>query len=181
MIGYLCEYLLNCGRRRVLPKDIKYSVTGLIMCTVIHKRVWTISEVAFNRSWRISTTPNTTKIFLIILKLIQQSIMVILSCLAKKNQNLNSRKKSSVYYWKLRFQGRNACKLPFLVINWTFFPRIQILIFLPEATQNNHIRLLSKFGNDQKNLVLLGAVDTHQLLLKTLLNLGGLRSGQVKG
>ena len=54
--------------------------------------------IAFNRSWRISTTPNTTKIFLIIFKLIQQSNMVILSCLAKKNQNLNSRKKSSVYY-----------------------------------------------------------------------------------
>ena len=52
----------------------------------------------FNRSWRISTTPNTTKIFLIIFKLIQQAIMVILSCLAKKNQNLNLRKKSSVYY-----------------------------------------------------------------------------------
>ena len=51
----------------------------------------------FNRSWRISTTPNTTKIFLIIFKLIKQSNMVTMSCLAKKNQNLNSRKKSSVY------------------------------------------------------------------------------------
>ena len=50
----------------------------------------------FNRSLRISTTPNTTKNFLIIFKLTQQSIMVILSCLA--NQNLNSRKKNSVYY-----------------------------------------------------------------------------------
>ena len=66
-----------------------------------------------NRSWCISTTPNTTKIFLIILKLIQQSIMAILSRLAKKNQNLNLRKQSSVYYWKLCFQGRNVCKLPF--------------------------------------------------------------------
>ena len=119
----------------------------------------------FNRSWRISTTPKTTKIFLIIFKLIQQSIMVILSCLAKKNQNLNLRKKSSVYYWKLRFQGRNACKLPFLVINWTFFPRIQILIFLCETTQNDHNRLLYKFENDQKKLVVLGVVDMHQLLL----------------
>ena len=54
--------------------------------------------LVLNRSWRISTTPNTTKNFLIIFKLIQQAIMVILSCLAKKNQNLNSRKKSSVYY-----------------------------------------------------------------------------------
>ena len=44
---------------------------------------------------QLPTQPN---FFLIIFKLIQQSIMVILSCLAKKNQNLNSRKKSSVYY-----------------------------------------------------------------------------------
>ena len=102
----------------------------------------------FNRSWRISTTPNTTKIFLIIFKLIQQSNIVILSCLVKKNQNLNLRKKKSVYYWKLRFQGRNACKLPFLVINWTFFPQIQISIFLREATQNDHIRLLYKFETE---------------------------------
>ena len=51
---------------------------------------------------------------------VQQSVMVILSCLAKKNQNLNSRKKSSVYYWKLCFQVRNAHKPPFSVINWTF-------------------------------------------------------------
>ena len=53
-------------------------------------------------------------------------------------------------YCKLRFQGRNACKLPLLVINWTFFPRIQILIFLCEITQNDHKRLLYKFENDQK-------------------------------
>ena len=55
-------------------------------------------ECKFNRSWRISTTPDTTKLFLIIFKLIEQSNMVILSCLAMKNQNLNARKKSSVYY-----------------------------------------------------------------------------------
>ena len=110
-----------------------------------------------NRSWRISTTPNTTKIFLIIFKLIQESIMVILSCLARKNQNLNSRKKTSVYYWELHFQGRNACKLPFLVINWFFFPRIQILSFLRETTQNAHNSLLYKFENDQKNFGCLGS------------------------
>ena len=107
-----------------------------------------------NRSWRISTTRKTTKIFLIIFKLIQQYIMVILSCVAKKNKNLNLRKKSSVYYWKLRFQGRNTCKLPFLVINWTFFPRIQILFFLCETTQNDHNSLLYKFENDQKKFLL---------------------------
>ena len=43
---------------------------------------------------QLPTHPN----FLIIFKLIQQSIMVILKCIEKKNQNLNSRKKSSVYY-----------------------------------------------------------------------------------
>ena len=75
----------------------------------------------FNRSWRISTTPNTTHIFLIIFKLIQQSNMVILSCLAKKNQNLNSRKKSSVYYWKGRFVGVSVLKTQLSVINWTYF------------------------------------------------------------
>ena len=51
-----------------------------------------------NRSWHISTTPNTTKKKLFGFKLIQQSSMVTLSCLAKKNQNLNLRKKSSVQY-----------------------------------------------------------------------------------
>ena len=64
--------------------------------------------------------------------------------------------KSSVYYWKLRFQGRNACKPPFSVINWTFFPRIQILISLCETTQNDHNRLLYKFENDQKKIGCVG-------------------------
>ena len=43
----------------------------------------------FNRSWRITETPNTTNFFLIVFKFIQQSNMVILSCLAKKNRKLN--------------------------------------------------------------------------------------------
>ena len=36
--------------------------------------------------------------FFTIFKLIQHYDMVILSCLTKKNQNLNSRKKSLIYY-----------------------------------------------------------------------------------
>ena len=52
-----------------------------------------------NRRWHISATPNTTKKICALFKLIQRSNMVTLSCLAKKNQNLNLRKKSSVYYW----------------------------------------------------------------------------------
>ena len=47
----------------------------------------------FNRSWRITETPNTTNFFLIVFKFIQQSNMVILSCLFKKKQKLNLRKK----------------------------------------------------------------------------------------
>ena len=111
----------------------------------------------FNRSWRISTTPNTTKNCLIIFKLLQQSNLVILSRLTKRYQNLNPRKKSSVYYWKGRFMGVSALKTQLSVINWTFFPRIQILIFLREATQNDHIRLLYKFENDQKNFGCVGS------------------------
>ena len=103
------------------------------------------------------------QIFLIIFKLIQQSNMVSLSCLI---WNLNLRKKSSLYYWKGRFVGISGWKTQLSVINWTFFPQVQILIFLRKATQNDHIRLLYKFENIKKNLVVLGVVDKRQLLLK---------------
>ena len=121
--------------------------------------------VLFNRCWHISTTPNTPKFFFIRSKLIQGSNMVILSCLAKKNQNLNARKKSSVYYWKGRFVGISGLKTHLSLINWTFFPRIQILIFHCEATQYDHIRSLYEFGTDKKKLGVLGVVDMRQLLL----------------
>ena len=81
--------------------------------STLRDKTLSFMDVLFNRSWRISTTPNTTKFFLIIFKLIQQPIMVILSCFAKKNQNLNSRKKSSVSYWKGRFAGVSALKCNF--------------------------------------------------------------------
>ena len=119
-----------------------------------------------NRSWRISTTPNTTKHFLIIFKLIQQSKMVILSCLAKKNQNLNSRKKSSVYYWKGRFVGVSGLKTQLSVINWTFFPQIQILIFLLGQLRMTILDCCISLKIIKKNLVVLGVVDMRQLLLK---------------
>ena len=38
-----------------------------------------------------------------------------------------------------------------------FFPLIQILIFLCEATQNDHIRLLYKFERDKKNFGCVGS------------------------
>ena len=58
---------------------------------------------------------------------------------------------------KGKFAGVCALKTQLSVINWTFFPRIQILIFLREATQNDHIRLLYKFENDQKNFGCVGS------------------------
>ena len=64
----------------------------------------------------------TQPFFLITFKPIQQSNMVILSCPAKKNQNLNLRIKSSVYYWKGGFVGVSGLKTQLSVINWTFFP-----------------------------------------------------------
>ena len=60
---------------------------------------------------------------ILLFKLIHQYNIVTLSW------NLNSRKKSSVYYWKLSFHATNFRKSPFSVIKWTFFPRVQILIF----------------------------------------------------
>ena len=89
--------------------------------------------------------------------------MVILSCLTKKNQNLNARKKSSVYYWKLRFQGRNACKLPFLEINWTFFLAIKFWF------RNDHNRLLYKFEKDKKNFGCVGSCGYAPASVKYLL------------
>ena len=38
-----------------------------------------------------------------------------------------------------------------------FFPQIQILIFLREATQNDRIRLLYKFENDHKKFGCVGS------------------------
>ena len=110
-----------------------------------------------NRSWRISTTPKTPKFFFIRSKRIQGFNIVILSCLAKKNQNLNARKKSSVYYWKGRFVGVSGLKTHLSLINWTFFPRIQILIFHCEATQYDHIRSLYEFGTDKKKFGCVGS------------------------
>ena len=43
------------------------------------------------------------------------------------------------------------------VINWTFFPQVQISIFLCEATKNDHIRMLYKFENDQKKFGCVGS------------------------
>ena len=89
-----------------------------------HSNIWDelheIISKYINRRWHISTTPNTTKKFCTPFKLIQQSNMVTLSGLAKKNQNLNPRKKSSVYYWKWRFPKVCGMKTQLSVMNWTF-------------------------------------------------------------
>ena len=69
-----------------------------------------------NRSWRISKTPNTTKNVLIIFKLIQQSIMVILSSLVRKNQNLNSRKKKFSLLLRVAFSRQKCLQWYFVAI-----------------------------------------------------------------
>ena len=79
---------------------------------------WKISTM-FNRRWHISTTPSTTKIFCTLFKLIQPSNMVTLSCLAKKNQNLNPRKKKFSLLLKDEFSYH---KLWEISISW---PRVQ--------------------------------------------------------
>ena len=85
----------------------------------IHKELWCHSfldrkSLKNNRRWHISTTLNTTNFFTIF-KLTLQSNMITLSCLTKKNQNLDSRWKSSVYYWRRRFVAWNGLKTQLLV------------------------------------------------------------------
>ena len=152
-----CQF--GCGILKMVGPKLKDFCPGIDM----------LKGNCFYRSWDISTTPNVTKFFFIPFKLIQQPNMVTLSYLAKKNQNLNARKKSSVYYWKLRFQGWNAHEPPFSGINWNFFPCIQTLIFLREATQNDHIRLLYKFERDKKNFGCVRSCGYSSASVKTIL------------
>ena len=114
----------------------------------------------------ISTTSNTTKFFLSLSNLCSNLIWSFWVASRRKIKIWIWGKK--VYYWKGRFAGVSALKTQLSVINWTFFPRVQILIFLRETSQNDHNRLLYKFENDQKNLVVLGVVDMRQLELSTL-------------
>ena len=112
------------------------------------------------------------QIFFIPFKLIQQSNMVIVSCLAKKNQNLNARKKKFSLLLKVAFSRQKYLQTSLFSNKLNLFPRIQILIFLREATQNDHIRLLYKFERDKKNLLVLGVMDMRQLLLMTFIQSG---------
>ena len=69
------------------------------------------------------------QIFWTLFELIQQSTLVTLSCLSKKNQNLNPRKKNFItntYY----IMEVCALKSQLSVTNWTFYPRVKILIGL---------------------------------------------------
>ena len=68
------------------------------------------------------------------------------------------------YPFQTRFWLENATFTNKLI----FFPRIQILIFHCEATQDDHLKSLYKFGMDKKILVVSGVVDMRQILLKTM-------------
>jgi hypothetical protein len=74
---------------RTYGLDVMLSFSTLTTSKIFDKILLINSKTpGLNKSWRISTTPNTTKLFFTIFKLIQQSNMVILSCPAKKNQSL---------------------------------------------------------------------------------------------
>ena len=131
---------------------MQWPVHYLIQCTPLIRKIFCFC-FEINRSWRISTTPNTTKIFLSLSNLYSNLIWSFWVALRRK----------------IRFVGMSALKTQLSVINWTFFPRIQILIFFfREATQNDHIRLLYKFERDKIILVVLEVVDMCQLLLKNI-------------
>ena len=115
-------------------------------------------------TFNISTTPNTTKSFTLF-KLIQQSNMVTLSCLPKKNK-FEPEEKSSVY-WRffLSFWHENLTfinKLNFFFFGFKsqfFFMRHLKVIIL------NHCISLNSVHNF---LVVLGVVDMWYLLLNKL-------------
>ena len=60
--------------------------------TILLSYCSSIKSFRINRRWHISTTPNTTKIFCSLLKLIQLSNMVTLSCLPKEKLELEEKK-----------------------------------------------------------------------------------------
>ena len=106
------------------------------------------------------------QIFFIPFKLIQQSNMVILSCLARKNQNLNARKKSSVYFWKVKFVGISALKTQLSVINWTFFSlNSNFKFFFERQLRRTILDCCISLKMVKKNLTVLGVLDMRQLLL----------------
>ena len=80
-------------------------------------------------------------------------------------------KKGSVYYWKGRFVGVSGLKTQLSLINWTFFPHIQILIFHCKATQDDHIRSLYEFGTDKENLGCVGSCEYAPDSVKCFLSL----------
>ena len=127
-------------------KQLKFLPSKSLLCPWI----WIVKLVfiekvfeiyLFNRSWHISTTPNTTNFFTI-LKPIQQSNLVILSCPLQKNQNLNLREKKFRLLLEVEFSSQKRQQTSIFGNNPKFFPQVQILIFLCEETQNDHIRLL---------------------------------------
>ena len=124
-----------------------------------------VSFFYFNRSWRISsTTPNTDKIFLIIFKLIQQSITVILSCLARKNQNW-IRGKKLILLLKAAFSRQKCLQTSLLSNKLNFFLEFKFWVFFARRLRMPIIACCISLKMIKKNLVVLGVVDMRQLLL----------------
>ena len=94
--------------------------------------------------------------------------MVPLSWFMKKNWNLNLGKKSSFCIENGTFCLKlSVIKLKSSIFStkWTFFPQIQISIFLHKSTQWDHRRLLHKFQEETFFLLVSGFVYICQQLL----------------
>ena len=92
--------------------------------------------------------------------------MVTQIFLAKKNRNLNWRKKKFSLVLKIyKVCVLKTQQISIFSTTLNIFPQIQILIFLRQAIQGDNIRQLISLNNVQKFLVVLGVVDMCHLLL----------------
>ena len=134
------SFIIKCGN---FSSHCSFSFgVNFIICLKIESRFKSNEHfnmyLSINRRWHLSTTPNTTKKCCTLFKLIQPSDMVALR--AEKPREEKSKFESSVYCWKWKLPKVCGMKTQLSVINWTVFPQVQILIFLREGTQGDHIR-----------------------------------------
>ena len=136
----------------------------VLKMTIILKET-RIPQLSFNRRWHISTTPHTTKKFCTLFKLIQPSNMVTLSCLAKKNQNLNPRKKKFSLLQKVELSCHKIWEISIFSNKLNFFLSGSNLFFARQlrVTILDHCISLNSVHNF---LVVLGVVDMCHLLVK---------------
>ena len=125
------------------PDQLRKPVTQKETLSLTQEQTLLKCSSLLNRSWHISTTPNTTKFFF---DYFQTNTAILYG-----HSELPHREKS-----KFEFEGKKLSLLMkreiygrFWLENRTFdnklkvfFLKFKFFIFLPEATQNDHIRLL---------------------------------------